>query len=162
MRPLTRLLSCVLLAALSLPVGAQRHAAKARRAIDAANTEFVALFNKGDVAAFAKVYTPDAALMPSNSPAIRGRPAIDQFWQGGYKAGIRNVHLTTVELDVHGTSATEVGSYEFDIQPANGATMHDRGKYIVLWQRNEKGEWKWHRDIFNSDMPVPGAPAPAK
>ena len=162
MRPTPRLLSCVLLAALSLPLGAQRHGEKARRTIDAANTEFITLFNKGDVAGFANVYTPDAVVMPSNSPAIRGRPAIEQFWQGGYKAGIRNVRLATSELDVHGKSATEVGSYEFDIQPSTGATMHDKGKYIVLWKRTAKGEWRWHRDIFNSDMPLPGAPAPAK
>ena len=28
----------------------------------------------------------------------------------------------------------------------------DHGKYMELW-RLEKGEWKLHRDIFNSSVP---------
>jgi hypothetical protein len=29
----------------------------------------------------------------------------------------------------------------------------DQGKYIVIWKR-EKGQWKLHRDIFNSSVPA--------
>ena len=133
--------------------------ARDRRAIEAVNARFVRAFNAGDAATAAQVYAPDATVMPPNGAPIVGQPAIVQYWQGGWKMGVRNVKLTSTELDVHGNSASEVGRYELDIQPATGAAGHDHGKYIVLWKRSAKGEWQWHRDIFNSD--VPPAPAPA-
>ena len=125
----------------------------ARRAIDTVNAHFVRAYNAGDVAAFAQVYAPDATVLPANGAAIHGQPAIAEWWQGGWKMGIRNVKLTTDELEVHGNSAAEVGRYEFDVQPATGPAAHDHGKYIVLWKR-AKGAWQWHRDIFNSDLPA--------
>jgi uncharacterized protein (TIGR02246 family) len=124
----------------------------ARRQIDAANARFVAAFNAGDVATFAKVYATDAAVMPTNSAAIRGRSAIQDYWQGGWGMGIRNVKLTTDELNVTGDMATEVGRYEFDVKPASGAAGADHGKYIVIWKRSPTEGWQWYRDIFNSDV----------
>jgi uncharacterized protein (TIGR02246 family) len=129
----------------------------ARSAIEAVNERYVAAYNAGDVATFARVYAPDATLMPSNSAPIQGHEAIGKFWQGGWKMGIRNVKLTTTELDVHGNSAAEVGQYQFDVQAGNGAATHDHGKYIVLWKRSPQGQWQWYRDIFNTD--VAAAPA---
>jgi len=32
--------------------------------------------------------------------------------------------------------------------------MLDKGKYIVIWKKVD-GEWKYYRDIFNSDLPIP-------
>jgi ketosteroid isomerase-like protein len=33
-----------------------------------------------------------------------------------------------------------------------GGKVVDRGKYIVIWKR-EQGQWKLHRDIWNTSMP---------
>ena len=71
---------------------------------------------------------------------------------------MRNVRLTTGELSTHGNEASEVGSYEIDMQAPDGTVAHDHGKYIVLWKRDAKGQWKWHRDIYNSDLPATPAP----
>lgn len=68
--------------------------------------------------------------------------------------------LTTVEVFPHGNEATEVGRYELDAPLPGGGVVHDHGKFMVLWKRNRKGEWKWHRDIYNSDVPLP-SPAPS-
>lgn len=138
-----------------------RATAAVRRAIDSVNAQVVRAFNAGDVATFSKVYASDATVLPANRAPIHGQAAIAEWWQGGWKMGIRNVKLTTDELEVHGNSASEVGRYEFDVQPTSGAASHDRGKYIVLWKRNAKGQWQWHRDIFNSDLPA-AAPSPAR
>lgn len=150
-----------LLLALLFPVatlGAQSGASK--KALTAVNARYTAAFNKGDVAEFAKVYSRDATLLPPNAAALQGTAAIAEWWQGGWKAGVRNVGLTTLEVFGHGNQATEVGTYQFDMQSPDGATAgSDHGKYIVLWKRDAKGQWKWFRDIYNSD--VPAAPAPA-
>ena len=48
----------------------------------------------------------------------------------------------------------ETGRYElYDAQNK----ILDKGKYVVVWKQ-ENGEWKLFRDIFNSDLPA----APAK
>ena len=45
-------------------------------------------------------------------------------------------------------TAHEVG--RFVTETADGDHI-DHGKYVVIWKRIE-GEWKLHRDIFNSNM----------
>jgi uncharacterized protein (TIGR02246 family) len=127
----------------------------------AINARVVRAYNAGDVAGFSRVFTPDAAIMPAGTPTVHGHAAITKFWQAGWDAGMRNLKLTTTELDVQGDRASEVGLYEIDMKPAKGPTLHEKGKYIVLWKRNAKGEWQWHRDIFNTDA-EPAPPPSAK
>ena len=128
----------------------------ARQAIAAVNARAVRAYNAGDVAGFSRVFTPDAAIMPAGTPTVHGQSAITKFWQSGWDQGMRNLKLTTTELDVQGDRASEVGLYEVDMVPAKGPTLHEKGKYVVLWKRNAEGEWQWHRDIFNTDAePAP-------
>jgi ketosteroid isomerase-like protein len=150
------------LVALLLPLAAlNAQSGNPRAAIDAVNTRYVAAFNKGDVTEFAKVYSSDATVMAPNAPALHGQAAISEWWQGGWKAGVRNLRLTTVEVFPHGNEATEVGTYQLDIQGADGSiAASDHGKFMVLWKRDAKGQWKWFRDIYNSDVPA-AAPAAA-
>jgi uncharacterized protein (TIGR02246 family) len=132
--------------------------ASVRSQIEAVNKKFVDLFNKGDVAGFAKVYAADATLLPPNAEAIHGQPKIAEYWQGGYKAGVRNVVLTTTEVEVHGNTAYEVGTASLEMHGADGAVVgKDSGKYIVIWKRSPGGQWQWYRDIWNSNLPASGA-----
>jgi ketosteroid isomerase-like protein len=141
-------------------LGAQ--ARSTRATLESVNARYVAAANKGDVTEFVKVYSADATLLPPNGPAVHGQPAITEWWQGGWKMGVRNLRLTTVEVFPHGNQATEVGTYQLDLQSAAGANVgSDHGKYVVLWKRDSKGEWKWFRDIYNSDVPTAPPAAPA-
>jgi hypothetical protein len=47
--------------------------------------------------------------------------------------------------------AHEVGKYTL---MGDGDKVLDAGKYIVIWQRQD-GQWKLHRDIWNSSQPAP-------
>jgi ketosteroid isomerase-like protein len=129
-----------------------------RTAIAAVNARYLEMLNKGDVAGFARVYDDDATVMPPNMETVHGQPAIADWWQGGWNMGLRNLKLATTELFLHGDEATEVGTWTLDAPMADGSVSHDHGKFMVLWKRNAKGEWKWHRDIYNSDVALP-APA---
>ena len=157
----------LLLAALGSPVAtisAQARAtsgggANVRASIESVNARYMDMFNKGDVAGFARVYDDDAAVLAPNMETVHGQSAIAKWWQGGWDAGLRNVKLTTVEVFPHGNEATEVGTYELEMPMADGNIAHDHGKFIVLWRRNAKGEWKWHRDIYNSDVATPASAA---
>jgi ketosteroid isomerase-like protein len=132
--------------------------ASARVAADAANKRFADLFNKGDVAAAAKVYASDAVVMPPNGSAVSGQSAIADFWKGAYSSGVRNVALTTTEFVTHGSYAHELGTYQLEVRKADGSVVaRDNGKYMVLWKRAAGGDWQWYRDIYNSS--VPSAPS---
>lgn len=126
-----------------------------RTQIESANKHFVALFNKGDVDGFAKVYAADAIVMPPNAEAIRGRSAIAKYWHGGWDAGVRNIVLTTNEVSVQGNTAYEMGTAQLEIKKPDGSVVgKDTAKYIVIWKRDTGGDWQWYRDIWNSNLPA--------
>jgi uncharacterized protein (TIGR02246 family) len=123
-----------------------------RRAIAAANERFMAAFNGGDAAGVAALYTEDGRLLPPNADVMAGKKAIQAFWQGAMDMGITSALLKIVEVEGHGDTAIEVSQYTLG---GAGGQVLDQGKYIVIWKR-EHGDWKLHRDIFNSSMPAPG------
>jgi len=123
-----------------------------REAITAANEEFMNAFSQGDAAGIASLYTEDGQLLPPNSDLISGKPGIQAFWQGGMDMGLKSATLEIVEVEAHGDTAIEVSKYTLQ---GDGGQVLDRGKYIVIWKR-EHGQWRLHRDIFNSSLPAPG------
>jgi uncharacterized protein (TIGR02246 family) len=125
--------------------------ADARAAIEAGNKQFAAAVAKGDAAQLAAMYTGGAMVFPPNGDIVRGREAIQKLWQGALDSGVKEVALTTVEVEAHGDTAHEVGTY--DMKGAGGQAL-DRGKYIVIWKRDQ-GQWRLHRDIWNTSMPPP-------
>ena len=68
--------------------------------------------------------------------------------------GFKRATLHTADLEEHGDTAIEVGSYTLDIQPEGGNLITDIGKYVVVFKRQADGSWKLATDIFNSDMPA--------
>jgi ketosteroid isomerase-like protein len=57
--------------------------------------------------------------------------------------------LKIVETEKHGDTAIEIGLYEL----SSGGQTLDKGKYVAIWKKVE-GEWKMHRDIWNSNLPL--------
>jgi ketosteroid isomerase-like protein len=138
------------------PAAAQTPAPKAaqapgpKAAIEAANAKFSADFAKGDAAAVAAHYTATAQAFPPNGEIARGREAIQKVWKGAMDAGVKAVKLVTLEAEAHGDTAYEVGTY---VLTGEGGKQLDNGKYVVVWKR-EGGQWKIHRDIWNTSMPA--------
>lgn len=126
-----------------------------RTQIESANSQFVAAFRRGDAAAVANSYTPEAQLLPAASDFVRGTAAIRTFWQGAIDQGVKDVTLETVEVHPFGDTAIEVGRYKLF---AAGGAVADIGKYIVIW-KNEGGNWKLHRDIWTTSQPAAVQPA---
>jgi len=121
-----------------------------RQQIDSANAAFVEALRRGDSAGMAAAYTEDGQVLPPGAPVISGRAAIQAFWQQALDMGVGDGLLETVELEVHGDTAWEVG--QGTLKTKDGQVI-DTAKYIVLWKRDD-GAWKWHRDIYNSN-PAP-------
>jgi|SRR5580692_6172756 uncharacterized protein (TIGR02246 family) len=120
-------------------------------AIGAANSQFSAAAAKGDGAALAALYSPDGQVMPPGSEPIRGKDAIQKFWQGALDSGVAAIGLKTLEVFGHGPTATEVGEYE--LRDKAGKVL-DHGKYIVVW-RHADGKWTLLRDMFSTNVAPP-------
>jgi ketosteroid isomerase-like protein len=49
------------------------------------------------------------------------------------------------------------GAYQMSFTDAAGKTIPDNGKYVTVWRKQADGNWKVVLDIFNTDLPAPGA-----
>ncbi|SRR5581483_1303473 len=121
-----------------------------RAAVEEGNRRFVAAFLRGDGKAIGELYTASAEAFPPNGEVVRGREAIARFWQSVIDGGIKGVAVTTLETEAQGDLAYEVGRYALT---GEGGKPVDQGKYVVVWKR-EDGQWKLHRDIWNTSLPA--------
>ena len=142
--------ACVVFTVALLAVPAAQQGGTASTEIKQAVAAFVTAFNKGDAASIAKMYSADAQVFPPNSEVVRGAEGIEKLWKGAMTMGVKSVKLTPVEIEAHGTSAHETGTYS--MLAADGKEV-DRGKYIVIWKKDGTA-WKLHRDIWNSSVPA--------
>ena len=131
-----------LLAALAL-AGAAKADDKAD--IQALNDQFSAAANRGDGAALAALYAPDAKVLPPDNSIVTGSAI------GPYQAGFEKIgaHLKLVATDVVRLSPDylrEVGIASFDTRGAK--PVHVTGTYVVVWKR-VGGVWKLWTDIFH-------------
>lgn len=123
-----------------------------RKDIDSLNTQFSALFVKGDSVGVANLYTKDAKFMDTGAPAAVGRSAIQTTMAGFMKAGITKVDFKTVDVFGCDSLVAEEGTLKLFIKDQQIAD----DKYIVLWKK-EDGQWKIFRDISNSNLPATAA-----
>lgn len=113
------------------------------------NRRFESAFARGNAADLASLYTSQASLMPPGSEILTGPSSIQQFWQQVMHMGIKEARLSTTDLEIHDSTAIEVGRYR--LKGLNGQEV-DQGKYVVVWKK-ESEQWKLHRDIWNTSNP---------
>jgi uncharacterized protein (TIGR02246 family) len=128
------------LAGLSTPAFAQK------AAIEAANAKWVELFNKGDFAGVASLYTEDATAFPPGSGMVKGRAAIGAMWKG-MADQVSDPKLTTLDVKRLGPSALREIGY-FGLKTKGPTPKEVTGKYVVVWERVGKN-WKLATDIWN-------------
>lgn len=111
--------------------------------IQKAKDQLVAAFNKGDAVAVAHLYTEQAYLLPPGAPMLKGRAAIQDYWESGFKGGAKNLALTVGKVDQLGDAAREIAQFSFDSKDGKV-----EGKYVGIW-KPEYGAWKLDTDVWN-------------
>lgn len=114
--------------------------------IQAANERFMQAVRAGDEERFVRLYTEDAVVMLPGRDALAGSAGARAFFASLKARGVREVRLTTLEVEGFADTAWERGSSE--VIGADGAPI-GKGKYLVIWRRTAEG-WKLHRDIMNA------------
>jgi ketosteroid isomerase-like protein len=123
-----------------------------KRSILAAEKLFMAKYSSGDADGLAALYTRDGEIMPPNAAIAKGAEDLKKLFKSFWDEGATTIKLDTVEVEGSGGLAYEVGKYAL----SGNAGDIDHGKYIVVWKK-VSGQWKLHRDIFNSDVAAPPA-----
>ena len=120
-----------------------------REAINDGNRHFGSAVARKDYAGIASLYTDNAMVLPPDGPIVTGKAAIEEFWRSAANAlGLTNAVLKTRDLGVSGDTAYEVG--EADL---TAGEKQLRVKYVVVWMKGGDGNWRLHRDIWNT-MPA--------
>ena len=128
--------------------------AQVRAAIDQANAKFEEAVQNQDAAALAALYTADAAVLPPGGEIVRGPAGAEELWGAVMSGlGVKAVDLQTVELEVSGDTAFEIGEAILSLEPEGEEPATQFAKYVVVWKK-EDGSWKLHWDIWN-DKPAP-------
>jgi ketosteroid isomerase-like protein len=100
---------------------------------------------KGDFSALDHVYTTTARILPPGSEMVTGMENIRAFWaQAAAAMGVVSIQLKTVDLELLGETAVEIGRALIETGSGEVAV-----KYVVVWKR-EAGSWKWDIDIWNA------------
>lgn len=118
---------------------------------EAKATELTRLLNEYDPAAFGKVLTENARLLPPNVAAIEGRAAILDYYSGIIGETIRYEATPLTQVTVGNVGLAE-GTYR--VKNLKDDTYVEMGKYLSVWVK-EGDEWKIARLMSNADYQTP-------
>jgi uncharacterized protein (TIGR02246 family) len=99
-----------------------------------------------------ELYLADAIVLRPNVPAVRGMAAIREFFFSVLDAGLGEVELEPLRVELFGdTAAYEVGRCKMLVPATTGKRREERGKYMIVITR-QAGEWKIVSDCWSSDL----------
>jgi uncharacterized protein (TIGR02246 family) len=124
-----------------------------RQAVEEFTREFESLFNRGDAAGMAAYYTEDAKLLAEQADLIRGRDAIERFWQEAIGRARAGNAVRTISLD-EVTSSSDLGYVLGTVMVRIPGRGEFTTKYATIWRRDADGRW---RLAVDSSSPNPRA-----
>ncbi len=94
-------------------------------------------------------YADEARLLPPGQPAVVGKAAIRQLWEG-LLGSIESLALESTQIEVSGDLAYAVGNHVASMKDADGTVTQSTGKYCVVYRR-QGNRWRAVVDMFSSD-----------
>ena len=126
-------------------------------AINSGKTEFREAFNTGDPERLIALLDPAFVYMPDGVSSAMGPGAADtiraQFREltAGY-----NVQLLPiiVEIRIQDNVAYDYGWHVWKTSRDGKPPVTVKNRYLDIWRKNEKGEWKLWMYMSNTDVPM--------
>jgi uncharacterized protein (TIGR02246 family) len=112
--------------------------------------EWVLACNTRQLDELIELYAPDALVLRSNLPPIRGAMAVREFFYASLEAGLGEVALDPMRVEVLGDLAHEVGRYSALVPGSSGKRREERGKYLWVFA-----------ECWSSDLTLTGAESDA-
>ena len=153
--------------------GTPQVVSRAEAAVRKVTQDWAVACNSRQLDDLVSTYAMDAIVMRPNHPAVRGAPAIREFFFAALDAGLGEVELEILRVDVVGDMAYEAGRCKMLVPTAIGKRREERGKYLMVLSRQSNGEWRIVADCWSSDLslsagetdtpkPAGSVPAPAR
>jgi ketosteroid isomerase-like protein len=106
------------------------------------------------------LYAADAIVLRPNVPPVRGAAAIREFFFSALDAGLGEVEMEPLRVELLGDVAYEVGRCKMLVPSAMGKRREERGKYLVVLTR-QTGDWKVTADSVSADLSLGVSAEPA-
>ena len=119
--------------------------------------EWVLACNTRQLDELIELYAADALVLRSNLPPIRGAMAVREFFFATLEAGLGEVALDPMRVEVSGDLAHEVGRYSALVPGTAGKRREERGKYLWVFAKQASGDWKLVSECWSSDLTLSGA-----
>jgi uncharacterized protein (TIGR02246 family) len=103
------------------------------------------------------LYAPDALVMRSNLPLLRGAAAVREFFFTALESGLGEVSVEPIRVEVVGELAHEVGRYSALVPGTTGKRREERGKYLWVFAKQSGGEWKLVSECWSADLTLTNA-----
>jgi ketosteroid isomerase-like protein len=129
--------------------------------------DWAAACNNKQIEDLLEFYAADALVMRPNIPPVRGTAAIREFFVGALEAGLGDVELEALRVELLGDVAYQAGRCKMLVPVVMGKRREERGKYVVVFAKEKTGQWKAVVDCWSTDLglsvadSLPGSPAPA-
>jgi len=125
---------------------------RAEAAVRAITQEWVLACNTKHLDDLLELYSSDALVMRSNTPPIRGAAALREFFFSALDAGLGDIEIDPLRVDVVGDLAYEAGRCKALSPSSTGKRREERAKYLWVLQRQPTGEWQIVADCWSSDL----------
>jgi uncharacterized protein (TIGR02246 family) len=97
-------------------------------------------------------YATDALVLRPNHLPVRGNAAIREFFFAVLNAGLGEVELEPLRVEVFGDVAYEAGRCKMLVPYVVGKRREERGKYLTVLTRQANGEWRIISDCWSTDL----------
>ncbi|MFL5569108.1 MAG: DUF4440 domain-containing protein [Gemmatimonadaceae bacterium] len=150
-------LAAIAIAAFAIAAQGQQSEVNAIRALSDQWQRDVAAKNVEGIVA---LHTPDAIVMLSHQPLVKGSAAIRAGWTEAVNTPGLVMHWTPTKIEVVSpTVATEYGTYTDSFDTPQGRDS-DEGNYVTIWHKIN-GKWRVALDAPNTTKPLPTAASSA-
>jgi uncharacterized protein (TIGR02246 family) len=110
----------------------------------------------GDLVPFLSLFADDAIVMPNNDTTLFGKEELKAWWEDYFQTfRITSSVETERDIRVTGDRAFERHGFSVTIVPKRqGARIRDDIRSLIVWKRDDDGNWKITQHIWNSVKPV--------
>jgi ketosteroid isomerase-like protein len=115
---------------------------------------FSQYFVEGNTEALVDIYMDDAKIFPSDLDIMEGRDSLMSYWTPNpdSKWQIESHRLEPLEITITNENTAYDYGYYYGVSYKRMAPAEKnewKGKYVVIWKKDDKGKWRMYLDIWN-------------
>lgn len=138
--------------ALKIRTAAGPGLSRAEATIRQMTNDWAAACNNKQIEDLLEFYAADAIVLRPNVPPVRGTAAIREFFVGALEAGLGDVEMEPLRVELLGDVAYQAGRCKMLVPVVMGKRREERGKYVIVFAKEKNGQWKAVVDCWSSDL----------